>query len=260
MNLGLENKVAIVTGAGSGMGKATAVSLAQAGASVMISDINLENAKAVAQELKSAGLSAEAIHTDVSKEKDAIALVDTTIQRFGTLDILVNSAGVSRSLPFVEIDEQEWDRVFNINVKGVYLCCRAAVPHMMQKKYGKIVNFASIAGKEAFPTFVHYSASKFAVMGITQGLAKELASFNINVNAVCPGVIRTNLWEELLDQMSEQQGITREEAFQEFTKDIPLRRPQTPEDIANLVTYLSSDISMNMTGQGINICGGMQYH
>ena len=167
---------------------------------------------------------------------------------------------MSKSIPFVELDEREWDRVFDVNVKGVFLACRAVVPQMIERRAGKIINVASMVGKEAIPLFVHYSASKFAVIGLTQGLAKELAEFDINVNAVCPGVVRTPLWEPLLDQLSANKGITREEAFGEFIAGIPLARPQTPEDIGEVVAFLASDKARNMTGQGINVTGGMQLH
>lgn len=256
----LNDKVAIVTGAGKGMGRSIAITLAKAGASVMVSDIDLESAQKVSDEICSMGLSSKAIQTNVTSEKDAVALTNSTIQQFGSLDILVNNAGVSRAVPFVDINEQEWDRVFNVNVKGVYLCSRAAIPHLIKKNSGKIVNISSMVGKEAIPLFVHYSASKFAVMGITQGLAKELAPYNINVNAVCPGVVRTPLWDPLLNQLSEEKKISREEAFEEFIEGIPLKRPQSPEDIAHTVAFLCSDLAKNMTGQGVNVCGGMQLH
>jgi len=131
---------------------------------------------------------------------------------------------------------------------------------MMERRSGAIVNVSSMVGKEAIPFFVHYCASKFAVIGLTQGLAKELAEYNVNVNAVCPGVVRTPLWDPLLDQISENKGISREKAWQEFVDGIPLGRPQEPEDIGEVVAFLASDRARNMTGQGINITGGMQLH
>ena len=174
--------------------------------------------------------------------------------------MLVCNAGVSKSVPFHELTEEEWDRVNDVNAKGVFLCCRAVVPHMMERRSGRIVNISSMVGKEAIPTFVHYCASKFAVIGLTQGLAKELASYDVNVNAVCPGVVRTALWEPLLDQLSKNKGISRDEAWQEFVDGIPLGRPQEVEDIGEVVAFLASHRSHNMTGQGINVTGGMQLH
>jgi NAD(P)-dependent dehydrogenase (short-subunit alcohol dehydrogenase family) len=188
------------------------------------------------------------------------AVVDHTLQSHGQIDILVNNAGVSRSVPFHELDEAEWDRVHSVNVKGVFLTTRAVVPHMMERRRGSIISISSMVGKEAIPLFVHYSASKFAVIGLTQGLAKEMAPYDVRVNAVCPGVVRTPLWEPLLEQLSATKGITRDQAWQEFVDGIPLGRPQAPEDIGEAVAFLASERARNMTGQGINVTGGMQLH
>jgi meso-butanediol dehydrogenase / (S,S)-butanediol dehydrogenase / diacetyl reductase len=253
----LEGRVAVVTGGARGIGRGIVEVLAARGATVTVADLDLDEGRRVAEAL---GDGTEAMALDVTDEASVRGVVRDVLDGFGRLDILVNNAGVSRSIPFVDIDEAEWDRVFDINVKGVYLACRAVVPHMVQRRYGKIVNLSSMVGKEAIPLFVHYSASKFAVMGITQGLAKELAPYDVNVNAVCPGVVRTPLWEPLLDQLSENKGISRDAAFDEFVSGIPLGRPQEPHDIGEVVAFLASDRSRNMTGQGINVTGGMQLH
>jgi meso-butanediol dehydrogenase / (S,S)-butanediol dehydrogenase / diacetyl reductase len=245
----LDARVAVVTGGARGIGRGIVDALAVRGADVVVADLDPDIA---------AG--GEAVRVDVTDEGSVRDLVRDVIARHGRLDILVNNAGVSRSLPFVDIDEAEWDRVFAVNVKGVYLACRAVVPHMMQRRSGKIVNISSMVGKEAIPLFVHYSASKFAVLGLTQGLAKEMAPYDVNVNAVCPGVVRTPLWEPLLDQLAATKGIARDEAFDEFVSGIPLGRPQEPEDIGEVVAFLASDRARNMTGQGINVTGGMQLH
>jgi meso-butanediol dehydrogenase / (S,S)-butanediol dehydrogenase / diacetyl reductase len=251
----LEGRTALVTGGAKGIGRGIAQALAHHGAQVTVAD--LDGAEA---EVTAAAIGARGAQVDVTDAGSLAALVDGALGRDGRIDILVNNAGVSKSLPFVDIDEPEWDRVFDVNVKGMFLACRAVVPHMVQRRSGKIVNVASMVGKEAIPLFVHYSASKFAVIGLTQGLAKELAEHDINVNAVCPGVVRTPLWEPLLDQLSETKGITREAAFDEFIAGVPLGRPQTPEDIGEVVAFLCSDRARNMTGQGINVTGGMQLH
>jgi meso-butanediol dehydrogenase/(S,S)-butanediol dehydrogenase/diacetyl reductase len=245
----LDGRVAVVTGGARGIGRGIADALTARGAEVVVADLDPDRAG-----------DEETARVDVTDESSVRELVREVIERRGQLDILVNNAGVSRSLPFVDIDEAEWDRVFDVNVKGVYLACRAVVPHMMQRRYGKIVNISSMVGKEAIPLFVHYSASKFAVLGLTQGLAKEMAPYDVNVNAVCPGVVRTPLWEPLLDQLSATKGITRDEAFDEFVSGIPLGRPQEPEDIGEVVAFLASDRARNMTGQGVNVTGGMQLH
>jgi meso-butanediol dehydrogenase/(S,S)-butanediol dehydrogenase/diacetyl reductase len=245
----LDGRVAVVTGGARGIGRAIVDALTERGANVVVADLEPDTAG-----------DGEAVRVDVTDEASVRDLVRDVIERHGQLDILVNNAGVSRSVAFVDIDEAEWDRVFAVNVKGVYLACRAVVPHMMQRRYGKIVNISSMVGKEAITLFVHYSASKFAVLGLTQGLAKEMAPYDVNVNAVCPGVVRTPLWEPLLDQLSETKGITRDQAFHEFVSGIPLGRPQEPEDIGEMVAFLASDRARNMTGQGINVTGGMQLH
>jgi meso-butanediol dehydrogenase / (S,S)-butanediol dehydrogenase / diacetyl reductase len=256
----LEGKVAIVTGGAKGIGRGIVDALAAHGASVVIADLDLDGATAAADALARQGAGAQALSLDVTSWDDNRRLVRDVLEANGQIDILVNNAGVSKSIPFVDIDEAEWDRVFDVNVKGVYLATRAVLPHMIERRYGKIVNLSSMVGKEAIPLFVHYSASKFAVIGMTQGVAKEVAEYGINVNAVCPGVVRTPLWEPLLDQLAANKRITRDEAFAEFIAGIPLGRPQDPEDIGEVVAFLASEKSRNMTGQGINVTGGMQLH
>jgi NAD(P)-dependent dehydrogenase (short-subunit alcohol dehydrogenase family) len=247
----LEGKVALVTGAGSGIGAGIARVLAREGAQLVLTD--LEPARIAVD-------GATAIEHDVTSWASCQAVVAAALDAHGRIDVLVNNAGVSRSVPFHELDEREWTRVHDVNVKGVFLCCRAVVEHMMERRSGRIVNIASMVGKEAIPFFVHYSASKFAVIGLTQGLAKEMAAYDVNVNAVCPGVVRTPLWEPLLDQLSESKGISRDDAWREFVDGIPLGRPQEPEDIGEAVAFLASDHARNMTGQGLNVTGGMQVH
>jgi NAD(P)-dependent dehydrogenase (short-subunit alcohol dehydrogenase family) len=255
MSADLQGRVALITGAGSGIGLGIARVLARDGAQLVLTDLDPERVRTAAGEL-----GATALEHDVTSWVSSRRAVEDTIERHGRVDVLVNNAGVSRSVPFHELDEAEWDRVHNVNVKGVFLTTRAAVPHMMARRSGSIISISSMVGKEAIPLFVHYSASKFAVIGMTQGLAKEMAPYDVRVNAVCPGVVRTPLWEPLLDQLSENKGITREQAWQEFVEPIPLKRPQEPEDIGEAVAFLASDRARNMTGQGINVTGGMQLH
>jgi NAD(P)-dependent dehydrogenase (short-subunit alcohol dehydrogenase family) len=251
----LDGRVAVVTGAGSGIGRGIAAVLAREGAELVLTDLDESSAQAVAD-----AFGGTALQHDVTSWDSCERVVARVLEGTGRIDVLVNNAGVSKSVPFHELDEAEWDRVHDVNAKGVFLCCRAVVPHMMERRSGRIVNVSSMVGKEAIPLFVHYCASKFAVIGLTQGLAKELAPFAVNVNAVCPGVVRTPLWEPLLDQLSESKSISREQAWQEFVDGIPLGRPQEPEDIGEVVAFLASDRARNMTGQGINVTGGMQLH
>ena len=251
----LDGRVALITGAGSGIGLGIARVLARHGARVVLSDLDAERVRDAAAELDGT-----ALEHDVTSWVSSRRAVEDTIASHGRVDVLVNNAGVSKSVPFHELDEAEWDRVHNVNVKGVFFTTRAVVPHMMARRAGSIISISSMVGKEAIPLFVHYSASKFAVIGLTQGLAKEMAPYEVRVNAVCPGVVRTPLWEPLLHQLAENKGITRDEAWQEFVDPIPLGRPQDPEDIGEAVAFLASDRARNMTGQGINVTGGMQLH
>jgi meso-butanediol dehydrogenase / (S,S)-butanediol dehydrogenase / diacetyl reductase len=251
----LAGQVAVVTGAASGIGRGIAIVLGREGADLVLTDLDEARASAVAKEV--GGI---ALRHDVTSWESCERVVALTLEQKGRLDVLVNNAGVSKSVPFHELDEAEWDRVNDVNAKGVFLTCRAVVPHMMERRSGRIINVSSMVGKEAIPFFVHYCASKFAVIGLTQGLAKELAAYDVTVNAVCPGVVRTPLWEPLLEQLSEHKGISPDEAWQEFLDGIPLGRPQEPEEIGEVVAFLASDRARNMTGQGINVTGGMQMH
>ena len=259
IELGLKGKVAIVTGGAGGIGTAVIEGFAKEGANVVIADIDLDAAQKLADKVgNSGGVKALAVKTDVSKKADVDNVVALSVKEFGKIDILVNTAAIDQKINFVDIEEEDWDRLFNINAKGTYLFMRAVLPHMMAVRYGKVINFSSIVGKEGIETFSHYSASKFAVTGLTQAVAKEMAEYDINVNAVCPGIVRTHLWEHLLDTMHEETGEPREQLFAKWVQRIALNRPQTPEDIAAVVLFLSSDISKNITGEAININGGMK--
>ncbi len=183
-----------------------------------------------------------------------------TLVGHGADDILVNGAGVSKGMSVMDVDEADWDRVDDVNAKGLFFASQAAARHMIERRSGKIVNIASMAGKEATPLFTHYSATKFAVMAITQGMAKELGRYGINVNAVCPGIVRTPLWDPLLEQLAAVKQIDPEAAFEEFVADVPLRRAQTPEDVAEAVAFLASDLAANITGEGLNVSGGSKVH
>jgi meso-butanediol dehydrogenase / (S,S)-butanediol dehydrogenase / diacetyl reductase len=256
VKLDLSNKVAIVSGGGGGIGRVTAITLAELGASVVVSDINYENAKSVSDEIQSMGFPGEAIGANVTQEADANKMVEKTLEKFGKVDILVNCAGTNKNMSVTETTVADWDRIYDINVKGTFLGIRAALPYMIQQKSGKIVNFSSMLGKEAIAYAVPYSSSKFAVMGITQGVAKEVAPHNINVNAVCPGIVMTELMEGATENIAKMQGITTEELKKIFIEGIPLGRFQTAQDVANTVAFLCSDLAENITGQGINISGG----
>ena len=259
MDLGLENKVAIVTGGAMGVGAAIVVGFVKEGANVVIADIVLDAAQNLADKMSKSGAKVLAVKTDVTKKSDVDNLVSITLKKFGKIDILVNNAAVAPAiLDFVDIEEEEWDRVNDVNAKGIYMVTRTVVPHMIAAKYGKIVNIASLAAKEGFVGWDHYAASKFAVLGLAQSIAKEFAPHNINVNSVCPGIVRTHLWEEIIANAAKNEGLTADQVFERESKRVPLGRVQTPEDMANMVLFLSSDVSRNITGEAVNVNGGIR--
>ena len=258
MDLGLEGKVVIVTGGARGIGKAIVEGFIEEGANVIVADIMLDTEQESSERAEGSEVKVLAVMTNVTKKSDVDHLVSATLKRFGKIDILVNSAAVVRSIKFVDIEEEEWDRVSDVNVKGVYLVTRAVVPHMIAARHGKIINISSVSGKEGVVGLSHYCASKFAIIGITQTLAKELAEYDINVNAVCPGIVRTQMWEVLLDDMSKYEKLSQGQIFDRLIGSIPLRRAQTTEDIANTVLFLSSEASKNITGEAISVNGGMR--
>lgn len=257
----LDGRVAIVTGAASGLGLAIATRLGEVGATVIVADRDEPAAQAAAARIAVAvGASARAIGHDVTSRASCDAMVENVLADHGRIDVLVNNAGISSTVPFLEMSEEDWDRVHDVNLKGVFLTTRAVAPVMARQRSGRIVNISSMVGKEAEPEILHYCSAKAAVISLTQGLARELAAYDLNVNAVCPGIIRTPLWEPKLDELATLHGIDREAAFAQYVERIPLGRPQEPEDIAAMVTFLASDLARNITGQAINVCGGVQVH
>jgi meso-butanediol dehydrogenase/(S,S)-butanediol dehydrogenase/diacetyl reductase len=258
MELGLTSKVVIVTGGASGIGTAIVEGFVEEGANVVIADLDLEGAQKVAKKAAGDTQRVLPVRTDVAKKSDVDNLVSTTLKRFGRIDVLVNDAGAASNVLLVDLDEKEWDRINNVNSKGIYLVTRAVVPHMIAAKSGKIVNISSMAGKEGIVGQTHYCASKAAVLLFTQALAKELAEHNINVNAICPGLVRTPLWEGLLPAMSNRIGLPGEEIYDRWVEQIPLKRSTVAADIANVALFLSSEISRNITGEAINVNGGLR--
>lgn len=240
----LKDKVVIVTGAGKGIGKGIALALAREGCSVVVSDINQEDCFKVVSEIEAIGSKAIAIKCDVSQKGETDNLIAEAIEKFGKLDILVNNAGVYPYKSFMEMNENDWDRVIDINLKGVFLCSQAAAKQM--KEGGKIVNISSIAAFVGFPNLVHYCASKGGINGMTRALALELASLKINVNNIAPGAIETP---------GASQGMS-EEARKQTISVIPWGRMGEPEDIAGAVVFLSSDSADYITGQTIVVDGG----
>jgi sorbitol-6-phosphate 2-dehydrogenase len=255
----LEGKVAMVTGAGQGIGRGIALSLAQEGAHVVVNDIGWDTAQATAEKVKRLGRRSLAVQADVSQSTQVRELVDRTLEEFGAVHILINNAGIAVPAFITELSEETWDRTLRINLKSMFLCSKAVAPLMMEQGYGKIVNLSSKSGKKGGLWLTAYCASKFGVIGFTQSLALDLAPYGINVNAICPGTVYTPLWDNVLkDAYARKLNIEPEEVRGYYSSKIPLGREVTMQEIGNVVVFLCSDESSYMTGQAINITGGQE--
>ena len=251
----LKDRVAIVSGGAKGIGRGIALKFAQEGCNVVVNALHIEGAKKVADEVKALGRKSIAIAADVSKSAEVNVMVARTIKEFGKIDILVNNAGgVSGDAKLEETTEEAWDRVIDVNLKGQFLCCKAVVPYMKKKKYGKIINVSSMGAIHPPAPIVHYHSAKGGVLGLTTNLAFELAPFNITVNAILPGPIRTEFFTEMF------KGKTKEEAkafFKMLENKVPMHRMGEPEEIAGVALFLASDLSSYVTGEAINAGGGL---
>ncbi len=265
MLMRLKDKVAIVTGGGGGMGGGICACLATEGADIVVSDLDMERANKCEDEIGKLGRRGLAVRSDVTKEEDCRALIDETLQEFGQVDILVNNAGHFGQVvgaPFTQHTEAEWDDNFAVHVKGPFFLCKALAPHMIERKYGKIINISSIAAKRD-PQFVPaYGAAKNALLNLTRVMAKDLGPYNINVNAVCPGFVWTNFWHRLAPLLARDNpdyvGMEARTIYDDIViKNTPLGRDQSPEDVGNLVVFLASEESRNITGQAIAVDGGL---
>ena len=240
-------KVAIVTGAGQGMGRAVATRLATGGASLVVNDVNAEAAEQAAAEIRSDGYEALALSGDVASGQDVNQLIKLAVHHYSNVHILINNAGVLRPTPVINIEEAEWDLVMNVNLKGTYLCSRAVLPVMQQTGWGRIVNFSSTAGKNVSTVGgAHYTSAKAGVLGFTRHLAKEVAQHGITVNAVCPGLIDT---EMVRATISDKQTKAYAQSF-------PIARLGSPDEVAELVAFLTSDRAAYITGASLDINGG----
>src|SRR5438309_3663739 len=263
----LAGKVAVVTGGGSGIGRGIALAMAREGADVVIPDIQVQNAERVGAEVRALGRKVASMKTDVTSAADVKAMVDRTRETFGKIDILVNNAGMAAppGMPFTNNTEEDWDRAFAVNTKSVFLTCKTVAPYFIERKAGRIINIASIAGPLSAPTMPAYSVAKQGVITFTRVLAKELAVHGITVNAICPGVLWTAFWENLAQYLADTnpvfKGMTARQVFDKRIADIiPLKREQTPEDIGWAATFLASDEARNITGQALNVDGGSVMH
>ena len=253
----LKDKVAIVTGAGGGIGKAIAENFARQGAAVAIADIKLELAEAAAREI---GEPAIALAVDVSDAVSVEAMVDEAENRLGPLDILVNNAGVSYITPFLDCTEEVWEKTMQVNLKGAFHGSQAAIRRMLPRKKGVILNMSSQSGKVGNSHYAAYCASKFGVIGLTQSLAVEFAQDGIRVNALCPGVVFTPLWDSMIGGYARKRNMKPEEVKGYLESKVPMGRLCSPEDVAHMAVFLASDEAAYITGQSINISGGTVMH
>jgi meso-butanediol dehydrogenase/(S,S)-butanediol dehydrogenase/diacetyl reductase len=269
----LRDKIAIVTGAARGIGRGMALALARQGVHVAVADLYTpskgtagyafsteQEVNKTVEELTALGVRAMGVPVDVTQWGQVQEMVEAVTQQLGAIDILCNNAGVIDTGLVVETTEAQWDAMMQVNVKGVFLCCKAVAPGMMARRQGRIINTASIAGKRGGPRAAAYCASKFAVIGLTQSFAHEMAPHNVTVNAVCPGILGTAMWlDHLIDRRVEQVGDDRQATFAQYASSLmPLGRPQTPEDIGEAVVYLAR--ADNVTGIALNVAGGLVMH
>jgi NAD(P)-dependent dehydrogenase (short-subunit alcohol dehydrogenase family) len=247
----LKDKVAIVTGAGQGIGKAIALGLAKEGCSVIVNDVNEQTGQQTAQEIQDLGRKAIFVQGDVSKIETAYKLRDTALEKFGRIDILVNNAGIMISGLVVDYREEDWDRIFAVNAKSVFLMCKVIGKVMIDQRYGKIVNVASIGAKDGDRYQAAYAATKAAVMNFSRAFSKEVAQYGINVNSICPGFVDTEMGKV---------NLADPEKRKKFIERTPKGRVSVPEDMVGLTVFLCTDESEFIVGQAINVDGGVLYY
>ena len=258
----LQGKNAVVTGAGRGIGRAIALELAQAGARVAAADIDPDNADDTSAAIQESGHEGVSIHADVGDLVAIDRMIEEARDAFGRIDVIVNNAGVTRYLDVMDVEEADWDRIHRVNAKGVFFCMQRAAREMIdQGDGGRIINIASIAGKGyAGTSNAAYAASKGAVISMTMIAAHQLGKYNINVNAICPGVTMTDLSITNMRQRAERTGVSVDEMRQTRDSRIPIGRANEPEDIADMARFLAGPGARNITGQAFNVDGGLIMH
>ena len=256
----LPGQIAVVTGAGNGIGRATALALARAGAQVAVVDVDAGAAKATADAVAALGCRSLALDTDVGDLAAIDRMVQAVTATFGRIDVLVNNAGVTRRADIMDLTEQDWDRIMRVNAKGVFFCLQRVAREMIPRRRGRIVNIASIAGKGyAGTSNAIYAASKGSVISLTRTAAQQLARHDINVNAICPGITVTALSEANVAVRARDEGLSVEEMTRRRNAVIPLGRANDPEDVAAVAVFLAGPAARNITGQSLNVDGGIVF-
>src|SRR5262244_348976 len=256
----LKGQIAIVTGAGRGIGRATALELARQGADIVIAELDQAGAKRTAEEVIALGRRALAVATDVTSRADLRAMVDRAKAEFGRIDILVNNAGIYRAATTADVTEEHWDAIMNINAKAVFFATQAVLPTMAAQKHGSIVSLASMAGKIGSKTNLPYNASKAAVISMTKSLALAHAADGVRVNCVCPGFVENDMWTAVAAEQGAMLGMTPEQFTAQRCRQVPLGRMERPEDVASVIAFLASPRSGYMTGQALSVDGGLVMH
>jgi len=256
----LSGQVAIVTGAGRGIGRATALELAQMGADIVVAELDREGAERTAAEVKGLGRRVSVVRTDVTSRDDLTTMADRARAEFGRIDVLVNNAGIYRAAAPLDVTEEHWDAIMNVNAKAVFFATQAVLPTMIAQKRGAIVSLASMAGKIGNRNNLPYNASKAAVISMTKSLALAHAADGIRVNCVCPGFVETDMWTYVSREQGKLMGLTPEEFTRQRASQVPLGRMERPEDVASVIGFLVSSKSRYMTGQALSVDGGLVMH
>ena len=248
-----------ITGAGNGIGRAIAIAMSNEGYNVTCADIDIKQANKTVEIILNNNGFGISVETDVTKNSDIQNMINRTVNEYGTLDILVNNAGVTRTSNLMDLTEKDWDWIHNVNAKGTFFCLQEAARQMIkQNKGGRIINMASVGGKGFVDVSnAIYAASKGAVISLTKTAAQELAKYEITVNSICPGITHTNILSNIVKKRALEQNKSEEAIMKHYVRDIPLQRPNNPEDIASMVVFLSSKGARNISGQSYNVDGGL---